>query len=173
MMVSPTDYGYQELDEALRLGNWQEADGITLEIMLEKSLRQPEGWLNGSAIAHFPCEALHQLDQRWRYYSGGRFGFSTQLGIYTTEVGRSAFAFSKQVGWTMTLWRPTGFFKFYNWLTFSLDAPRGHLPAQWLWELPWYRSLQVGGFGTGRGAGFGDPTLLDALMLRLERCQQV
>jgi hypothetical protein len=173
MITSPIDYNYQELDEALSLGRWQEADRITLEIMLDKAFRESEAWLNKSAIAQFPCITLHQLDQRWLYYSGGRFGFSTQLKIYTTEVERSAFEFSKQVGWTMTFWRPTGFFKFYNWLTFSLDAPRGHLPAYWLWTLPCYQSFRVGGFGTGRGAGFGDPGMFDALMLRLERCQQI
>ncbi|HEY9888870.1 MAG TPA: GUN4 domain-containing protein [Candidatus Obscuribacterales bacterium] len=165
--------GYQELEDVLRQGDWQTADAITFEIMLEKSQRQREGWLDHAAIAQFPCSALHQLDQRWLYYSGGQFGFSTQLQLYREEAGRSAFTFSRQVGWTMSLWRPTGFFNFYPWLTFSTEAPPGHLPALWFWEMPWYRSWQVGGFGTGRGAGFGDASLFDALMLRLERCQQI
>ena len=165
--------GLQELDEVLRQADWFTADAITLELLLEGANRQQEEWLNQAAIAQFPCDLLHHIDQRWLFYSGGRFGFSTQLYIYRTEVGRSAFKFSRQVGWTMSLWRPTGFFRFYNWLNFSLDAPRGHLPALWFWEMPWHESWRVGGFGTGRGAGFGDPSLFDTLMLRLERCQNL
>lgn len=165
--------GLQELEAELYQGNWQTADAITFEIMLEYADREREGWLDQTAIARFPCEVLHQIDQRWLYYSGNRFGFSTQLQIYKAEVGRSALKFSQQAGWTMSVWRPTSFFNFYTWLTFSLDAPHGHLPALWFWELPWHQSWLVGGFGTGRGAGFGDPSLFDALMLRLERCQQI
>lgn len=164
---------YQELDEVLSQEEWQMADEITLQIMLEATDRRQEGWLDQAAIARFPCTVLHQLDQRWLRYSGGRFGFSTQLEIYIQEVDRMSFAFSQQVGWTMTSWRPMGFFKFYNGLTFSLDSPRGHLPALWFWEMPWHLSWQAGGIGTGRGGGFGDSGLFDALMLRLERCQQI
>jgi len=165
--------GLKELEDVLRQEDWQTADAITLELMLEQVGRQREGWLDKLAIAHFPCELLHQIDQRWLFYSSGQFGFSAQLRIYREKAGRSALEFSRQAGWTMFLWRPTSFFNFYNWLTFSLEAPPGHLPALWFWEMPWYRSWLVGGFGTGRGAGFGNPSMFDALMLRLERCQQI
>jgi hypothetical protein len=168
-----TDFGYQELDEALRQADWRGADAITFEIMLDKAQRQDEGWLDRDAIAQFPCHVLHQLDQRWRHYSSGHFGFSTQLQMYTYEFERSSFDFACKAGWTMTLWQPTGFFTFYDRLTFSLEAPRGHLPALWFWELPWYVSWKTGGFGTGRGGGFGNSGLFDAMMLRLERCQQI
>lgn len=172
MIGAEIQEGFKELEDLLSRGDWQMADEVTLQIMLTSGQRGYAGWLDQPAIANFPCEMLHQLDQRWLFYSGGRFGFSTQLKIYREEVGRSTFAFSSQTGWTMTVWRPTGFYKFYNWLTFSLDAPRGHLPALWFWEMPWYHSLLMGGFGfTGRGGGYGEPSLFDALMLRLERCQ--
>lgn len=165
--------GIQELDEMLRQADWRAADEITLEIMLAAADRHQEGWLDHAAIAQFPCRILHDLDQRWLFYSGGQFGFTPQLQIYREDMARSSFAFSRSVGWTMSMWRPTGFFNFYNWLTFSLEAPRGHLPALWFWEMPWYESWQKGGFGTGRGAAFGDASLFDSLMLRLERCQQI
>ena len=164
---------YQELDEALSQEDWQMADEITFEIMLETSDRSQAGWLNQAAIARFPCAVIHQLDQRWLRHSSGHFGFSPQLAIYTQAADRAAFTFSRQVEWTVAAWRPTSFFKFYNFLTFSLDAPQGHLPALWFWEMPWHQSLRMGGFGTGRGAAFGDASLFDALMLRLERCQQI
>jgi hypothetical protein len=34
-------------------------------------------------------------------------------------------------------------------------------------------SLRLGGFSTGQGAGFGDLARLDAMMLRMTRCQQL
>ena len=173
MIQTQNTAGLAELDEVLQQSDWQTADAITLEIMLEQTNRQREGWLDQAAIAKFPCDVLHQIDQHWLFYSGGQFGFSTQLQIYREEVGRSSFKFSQQAEWMMFVWRPTGFYNFYNWLTFSLEAPRGHLPALWFWEMPWHRSWLIGGFGTGRGAAFGDPSLFDALMLRLERCQQI
>lgn len=164
---------YQDMEAALSQEDWRLADQLTLQVMLEATERQDQGWLDQAAIAQFPCRVLHQLDQRWLHYSGGHFGFSTQLAIYTQETIRTGFAFSKKAHWTLLSWQPIGFFKFYNGLDFSLDAPTGHLPALWFWQLPWYRSLRMGGFGTGRGAGFGDASLFDALMLRLERCQQI
>lgn len=164
---------YQELDEALSQEDWLTADAITFEIMLEAAERRQDGWLDQAAIARFPCIVLHQLDQRWLRYSSGHFGFTAQLQVYAQEADRTAFSFSRRVDWMMGTWRPTGFFKFYNLLTFSLEAPQGHLPALWFWEMPWYRSWQIGGFGTGRGAAFGDASLFDALMLRLGRCRQI
>jgi len=173
MMTTDIQDGLQELDSLLSHGDWQLADEVTLQIMLTVSDRREAGWLDQTAIAHFPCATLHELDQRWLFYSSGRFGFSAQLHLYREAAERSSFEFSRQAGWVMNLWQPIGFFNFYHWLNFSLDAPRGHLPALWFWEMPWYRSWLIGGFGTGRGGGFGDPSLFDALMLRLERCQSI
>lgn len=163
----------RQLSEKLAQEDWKAADFITFEIMLEAAEQDDAGWLDQTAIAYFPCAVLHQIDQRWLRYSGGQFGFSAQLQTYIQTADRTSFAFSQQAGWTISTWRPTGFFKFYDSLTFSLDAPRGHLPALWFWEMPWYESFKVGGFGTGRGAAFGDASLFDSLMLRLERCQRI
>lgn len=173
MVTAAIALNYQELDDALSQEEWQIADEITLQIMLEAINRTQEGWLDQAAIAYFPCDVLHQIDQRWLRYSSGRFGFTTQFEIYTQTTNRTAFEFSREVDWMMATWRPTGFFKFYNLLTFSLEAPPGHLPALWFWEMPWHLSWRMGGFGTGRGAGFGDASLFDALMLRMERCQLI
>jgi hypothetical protein len=172
MMDPALDASLKELEEVMQQNDWQTADALTLEILLEQTNRQRQGWLDADAIAQLSCDVLHHLDQRWLFYSSGQFGFSIQLQLYQM-LERSARTFSREVGWTVSLWRPTSFFTFYSLLTFSLEAPVGHLPALWYWELPWYRSWLLGGFGTGRGAGFGDPDYFDTLMLRLERCQQV
>ena len=170
-----TQPSYQELEEALDQEDWQTADRITFEIMLDTADRSEVGWLDQAAIARFPCEVLHQLDQRWLRYSGNHFGFSAQFQTYLQTANRTAFSFSHKADWMWSLAtsRPIGFFKFYHNLTFSLEAPPGHLPALWFWEMPWHISWRMGGFGTGRGAAFGDASLFDSLMLRMERCQRI
>lgn len=173
MTLSIAHLDYETLEAALSAEDWRRADEVTLQIMLEAAECQEQGWLDQTAIAQLPCRVLHQLDQRWLRYSGDHFGFSTQLAIYAQETTRTGFTFAQAADWTLIDWQPAGFFKFYNWLEFSLEAPPGHLPALWFWKLPWYQSLRMGGIGTGRGVGFGDASLFDALMLRLERCQQI
>ncbi|MDA0268665.1 MAG: GUN4 domain-containing protein [Cyanobacteria bacterium] len=173
MQTEAVQWSYQDLDLLLGQEEWQAADQVTLALMLAATHREAEGWLDEGAIARIPCEVLNQLDQHWMRYSNGRFGFTAQQQIYRQRCGKEAFAFSREVEWTVARFRLFGFFKFYNFLNFSLDAPQGHLPALWFWHLPWYRSWRMGGIGTGRGAAFGDAHLFDALMLRLERCQSL
>ena len=112
MITAEIQDGLQELESLLSHADWQLADEVTLQIMLTTCHRGDEGWLNQSAIANFPCETLHQLDQLWLLYSSGHFGFSSQLQIYREKVGRSTYAFSHQAGWTMNIWRPFSFFNF-------------------------------------------------------------
>lgn len=161
------------LEEALGQQDWRQADRLTTDLLLTQEASQGKRHLTVEAIAHLPCDLLHSIDQAWMHHSSGQFGFSAQRAIYTEAAQRHAFTFSQQVNWTVLRWRPLGFYKFYNGLSFDLAAAPGHLPAHWFWQLPWYQSLWRGGLGTGRGAAFGDAGLVDALMLRLERCQQV
>ena len=169
MSASEAALDYSDLEALLREGYWKAADQATSQIMQQVTNRQ--GWLDKTAIINFPCQDLHTLDQLWTEYSYGRFGFTAQQRIYQNVANVRAFNFSQQVGWVFSNIRFFGFFKFYNQLTFDLDtAPEGHLPALWFWRLSLKESWRVGGFGAGRGAGYGDAQLLDACMLRLERC---
>lgn len=171
---------------------WETADRLTAQLLLtavEQSLfsheapRRPE--LTTETLAGIPCQLIYAIDQCWQGASGGHFGFSTQLQIYQETLGSAAFdpalsnwstphPFFEEVGWLMLFpLRPMGFLRFYNWLEFDLEAPRGHLPALWYWQLPGLASLRMGGFFTGQGAGFGDLARLDVMMLRLSRCGQL
>lgn len=165
---------FDDLGYLLNKRDWRDADGLTLKILLMLTDRTQQGWLDEAAIARIPCAGLHRLDQLWRAASGEQFGFFVQYQRYR-ELDCDAFIFADDVDWLLFgSRRPIGFFRFYSDLDFSpeapLDSPTGHLPARWYWALPWWRSLRAGGFGTGRGGGFWDPRLLDAMMLRLERC---
>jgi GUN4-like len=170
IQTAPPQWTTEDLKTLLLQEEWQAADDVTFRLMLQATNRLAEGWLDVDAIAQLPCSLLHQLDQLWLEASHGHFGFSVQRQIYLQEAGLEALQLNQQVGWLLFQAKPFSFFKFYDFLNFSLEAPRGHLPALWYWRLPLVASWLSGGFGTGRGAGYGDNRLFDAMMLRLDRC---
>lgn len=183
-MVAIQDWTLTDLEALLGDAEWEAADNVTYLLM--RAAVHPMGDRTGLAamdLAQLPCPLLYDIDYLWRQASGGHFGFSTQQAIYLNLAPTfdpaslspiNPHPFCQEVGWLMiTVPRPLAFFKFYNFLDFSLEAPRGHLPALWYWQLNWLESLQTGGFGTGRGGGFADLARLDALMLRIARCSQV
>lgn len=170
MQTAQKHWTIQDLANLLEQEEWQAADAVTLWLMLEATHRQAERWLNLAAIANLPCPRLHQIDRLWVDASQGQFGFSVQERIYTQESNSNTFQFCQKVGWLLLNVRPLAFFKFYDFLNFDLEAPPGHLPALWYWRLSPRESWQAGGFGTGRGAAFGDTQMLDAMMLRWQRC---
>ena len=66
-----------------------------------------------------------QFTYRWKIASGGKFGYSVQRDIWNQQQKRWA-KFIKQLDWV------TGENNIYRkWpaeFTYSVDAPRGHLP---------------------------------------------
>jgi hypothetical protein len=126
---------YTRLQDLLKAGQWKEADEETAARMLELMNRQKKGYLGMSDIANFPCRDLREIDRFWIEHSHGRFGFSIQREIWQ-ECGspNNLYVddpcwqkFGNQVGWRK------GFFgkqwvQGWSDLTFSLSAPRGHLP---------------------------------------------
>lgn len=183
MVTTNQDWSLGDLEELLQQQEWQAADQVTQALLLAMVERQTEPSLSLLDIAQIPCQSLHAIDHLWVTASQGQFGFSVQHRLYTdlaktfdlTEVNLfTPHPFCQKAGWLMvTIPRPLAFFKFYDFLDFSLAAPQGHLPALWYWQLSWRESLRTGGFGTGRGGGFADLARLDAMMLRLSRCSQV
>jgi len=199
MVVIDPDWSRQDLINLLDAGEWQAADRVTQALLLATldhppdppaflasflgRSRQGPGYLSASALAQLPCDLLHDLDYLWVRASQGQFGFSVQERLYrqlnqdfdSTQLSPvNPHPFFQAVGWLLvTNPRPLAFFRFYDFLNFSLTAPPGHLPALWYWQLSWLESLRVGGFGSGQGGGFGDLARLDALMLRLSRCGQL
>lgn len=100
--------------------------------MLKSVGREQEGQLSLESINALPCLDLHTIDQLWVYYSQGRFGFSTQKPIYLScgnqpgeDYNWEAFKhFGDRIGWREgESWRK------YENLSFTLNAPVGHLPV--------------------------------------------
>lgn len=130
----------KDLEKMLQERKWKEADLKTYDVMLKVTNRKAEGYLDSESIQNFPCSYLETLDQLWTRYSGGQFGFTVQKEIYK-ETGNKLtedhlrkydpdayIHFNDLVRWIETgnngkeSWKP------YDQLTFSLDAPKGHLP---------------------------------------------
>ncbi|NET09250.1 MAG: hypothetical protein F6K16_32010, partial [Symploca sp. SIO2B6] len=163
---------YSQLKTLLENQEWQKADEETFAIM-KKATAGLVSWMDPQAIRELPCYDLTTLDDLWYHYSDGKFGFRVQHQIFEeTQVNSNRITrFGKAVGWTLFRRQFVGF-KYYKQLTFDLkEAPPGHLPAKWFWELPLWESIRSGGLGTGRG-GCGDDAagMLFAMMYQFVRC---
>jgi hypothetical protein len=78
-------------------------------------------------IYRIPGFLLSAINKLWVNSSGGHFGFSVQKEIYQSLGGWKAFA--ESVGW-----RRGGRWLSYRDLTFSPNAPKGHLPSFYIYH---------------------------------------
>jgi WD40 repeat protein len=150
--------------------NWQAADEETRRIL--QRFVHPQGDIYGEPIPTLiPPEVLQRLDQLWIEASGGRFGFSVQQPIWAevraqnpVDSAVAAKGFGDQVGWT----RPVPDYDNYlapEWLTqreltYSIDAPVGHLPWAGI------DSAQIDAILSQQGCG---SCMIDAVYLQGER----
>ncbi len=152
MKLSAVEVDYSKLRTLLSAGSWREADLETGKKMLEVMGREKEGFLRVIDIEHFLCLDLHTIDTLWVKYSNGRFGFSIQKRLWE-RVNQNWVKFGDRVGWRET---SQGEWKYYCDLTFSSNAPSGHLPAS---------------FDTSRDILSRILTPLECLFRRLENCK--
>jgi hypothetical protein len=132
-LLSEVGANYTHLRDLLAAGKWQEADEETRRVALKIVGRENQGLVNEESINKVPCTDLRTIDKLWVEYSQGRFGFSVQKRIYD-EVGRDWEKMGDRVGWRVER----------NWLsisslTYTADAPIGHLPGAgaWVTSLVW------------------------------------
>ena len=127
---------YKKLRDLLATGKWKEADQETERVILKVAGREYFGWLDTDSINKFPCEDLRTIDQLWVKYSNGRFGFSVQKRIWL-EVGGKLGEYDWKVFEKFgdrVRWRVNSEWLILNSdLTFSPNAPWGHLPGGWWW----------------------------------------
>ncbi|MCW5318359.1 SUMF1/EgtB/PvdO family nonheme iron enzyme [Nostoc sp. KVJ3] len=129
-LSSEQGINYTHLRDLLAAGSLSEADDETLMLMLRAAKREEEGWLNAESIKNFPCTDLQTIDQLWVKYSNGRFGFSVQkqiwesMGAAPNADDEKWLGFGKRVGWRGS----HGAWQEYKNITFSQNAPLGHLP---------------------------------------------
>ncbi len=138
---SVREINYTRLQNLLASGNWKQADQETRSIMLKLAQREEEGWLDIESVSNFKSTDLSTINQLWVEYSHGRFGFSVQKCIWQ-NVKESEKAFCYKIGWRFL----NKLIYHYN-LTFSLDAPPGHLPfwgRGWSDGRMWVKEAQIG-----------------------------
>lgn len=122
---SDRNIDYVELQQLLAQQKFQEADRLTIQKLCELAgesavLRK---WLYFTEVEHFPTTDLQTIDALWLAHSDYQYGFSVQRQIWLS-VGKK---------WEK-LWNKIGWKSGYTWtrypgeFTWSLDAPRGHLP---------------------------------------------
>jgi len=128
----PVIIDYNHLEKLLIDRQWQEADRETGNIILKATNQEQRGWLDEFDLQQLPSDVLQILDRLWIEYSQGHFGFSVQKQIWLSagcQPGQDSEQlyqrFGQRVGWYDS--------KMERWLmwdeyTFSLEAPRGHLP---------------------------------------------
>lgn len=117
--------------------NWQAADAETRRILYP--FIHPNGDIFGEPQpTHIPTALVQRLDRLWTEASGGRFGWRVQQQLWAEVSAQSldpvaaTQAFGDRVGWR----RPeldSNNFVAPEWftepeLTYSLEAPIGHLP---------------------------------------------
>jgi len=130
-LLSAQGIDYTQLRDLLAAGKLEEADEETAKLMFKVADREEEEELRLEDIENFSYTDLQTIDQLWVKYSNGHFGFSVQKKIWQ-ELGEQV-----NIETERKLGERTGWFNSdegwldYNDYTFSLDAPKGHLPASW------------------------------------------
>jgi hypothetical protein len=131
---------YRKLQKALKEKDWFEADLQTIDVILETAGKTKEE-LTPQDIQKFPITTLQVIDQLWRKYSEGRFGFGVQVGIYKRLGGTKDTTIAKDQSllekWGEQLgWREKNQWKRCEELNYTLAAPVGCHPSQW-WNSPY------------------------------------
>ncbi|AFY69943.1 GUN4 domain protein [Thalassoporum mexicanum PCC 7367] len=81
-LPSAAGVDYSRLKDLLMDGNWQEANQETWNVMCLALHKNKGSYLSPDDISQLPCQDLQTIDQLWRGYSQGRFGFSVQSSAY-------------------------------------------------------------------------------------------
>ncbi|MCU0523671.1 MAG: GUN4 domain-containing protein [Elainella sp. Prado103] len=175
---------FKRLRDSLDSNDLKLADAVTFEI-LKQVINPVQDELDEESLKRWRPNvpeqlAIQEIDQLWRQKSP-KFGFNQQLLLYgpahivpqeadldrlQRENRSYALAFSKKVQWWI---KGLEFYKFYNQLDFSLNAPPGHLPAFWFWQTSRSQSFQYGGLGlfNERGGSGIDAFIIPSFMYML------
>ncbi|MBH8562631.1 GUN4 domain-containing protein [Nostoc sp. CENA67] len=130
---SSKNIDYTHLQNLLAQHKWKEADMETTKLMLQVIGKSYWNEVYKEDIQNFSCKHLQTIDQLWKQYSHGYFGFSVQQSIWNEIGGQVDYETEKRLGDRLG-WRKEGNWLDYDQLTFKLSSttPIGHLPAKWL-----------------------------------------
>lgn len=120
---------FQQLEKYLTEQNFRAADQETDRVMLQIAGKESNQYLSIDDIKTFPCKELRIIDDLWKKYSNGKFGFSVQKQIWLNCGGVPGdydwdvyIKFATQVSWYMD-------FEWCREMNFSMGGVQGHLPS--------------------------------------------
>ena len=123
---SSSNNNYQNLQTLLMNEKFEEADALTnkylCELVQKKSPRRKK-WLYFTDVQFLSSEDLFTLDNLWKTYSKGKFGFSVQKKIWI-KGNKNWDKLWEKISWTNN-----GKMKRYpQEFQWTIEAPEGHLP---------------------------------------------
>lgn len=123
--LNNTTIDFLPLFNLLSLGEYQQADVLHNKKMCEASgsSATDRGWLYFTDVDRISLEDLQTIDRLWFVFSEGKFGYGVQRKIWL-NLGKNWEKLWKQIQWK----QDGSFTRYPGGFTWSLDAPRGHLP---------------------------------------------
>lgn len=119
---------YTRLRNLLAAQKWKEADLETCKVIFQAARKKETELLLEQDINKISSLDLRTMDSLWLVASGGRFGFSIQKDIWK-QLGRKVdYETDCKLG-NRFGWRTNNTWLIHSQLTFSLTAPKGHLPC--------------------------------------------
>ncbi|MBD2187796.1 GUN4 domain-containing protein [Pseudanabaena mucicola] len=85
-LVSSTGVDYTTLQTLLASGKWQEANQETWNVMCRAAHKNLGSVMTAEEIKQISCDDLRMIDDLWRQYSQGRYGFSAQNQVYMSSI---------------------------------------------------------------------------------------
>lgn len=138
-VVNKSNITYANLEKTLEQGNWQEADLLTAELMINLGDKDNSNWLDFNEINNFSCLDINKIDLLWQHYSNEKFGFDIQKTIYL-ETGNKLGQYSEE---TYTKFgKKIGWFKNNKWLNYESIVDFGDLNNVQFGILPLGRRLK-------------------------------
>jgi hypothetical protein len=116
---------YLSIQQLLAKQEFEAADKLTIQKLCELagSAAVQRKWIYFTEIESLSSIDLQTINALWLAHSGGRFGFSVQREIWL-GVGKNWDKLWSKIGWKSG----NNWTRYPNGFTWSLDAPRGHLP---------------------------------------------
>ncbi|MCE2696574.1 MAG: GUN4 domain-containing protein [Nostocales cyanobacterium LE14-WE4] len=149
---------YQTLEELLQNKQWQGADFLTLEIMLNVLGLGKNNSIDYRQLDKFPCQDFLRINELWRTHSNDRLGFSIQKEIYLRCGGRAKNCdtpawrkFAEEVGW----YERAKWYKKEKWIDSSIylnqylngtneqDIPKGYFPHHVVGGYDWDNECRI------------------------------
>lgn len=132
-LLSELDVDYAPLMEALRRGDFKQADQFTRDnlIRLAGPGALKRGFVYFTEARKLPATDLATMELLWQHYSDGKFGYTVQKKVWRLQL-EDFENFCVKLGWTTTD-ADTGLERKRRWFgnsefIYDLSAPKGHLP---------------------------------------------